>query len=160
MFLGAAVLLCLWPVAHAGALMFFGKKVTVYPFSGFEGQILYQGQPAAYAKVKRTYDWDGTLHEETVETDEQGKFSFDSVSVETRLGISQFVSAQDIYVDYKGKTTEIWTCGKIEEEEFGEFGGEPEEFICELTNDQKAMRLPRGAVGTNCVWKTKDKIWN
>jgi hypothetical protein len=138
--------------SHAGEFMFFTKKVTAYPFSGFEGQLLYHGEPAANAIVKRTYDWDGTLHEETIQADAEGRFHFNSVSVQYRESLSQFSSSQRVFVNYAGEEYLIWACGKIEEAEFGEFGGEPKNLTCEITAEMEAKRLPNGPVGTNCTW--------
>ena len=130
----------------------FAKKITVYPFSAFEGQLFYKGKPASHAKVTRTYDWDGTLNEETIEADAEGRFAFESVSVETKESLNQFVSSQEIYVLYDDQKFEIWGAGKIAEEEFGEFGGKPENLSCELTDEPRAVQLPRGYVGTSCFW--------
>lgn len=132
--------------------MFFGKKNIVYPFSGFEGHLTHKGQPAGGAIVKRTYDWDGEMHEETVMSDENGFFRFDSVAIETRESLTQFVSSQRIYVTFESVEYETWVCGKIAQEEYGEFGGKPINLTCELTDDLKALELPRGYVGTNCRW--------
>ena len=139
--------------------MIFTKKITVYPFSGFEGQLFYKGKPAAFAKVKRTYDWDDTLHEEEVTADEQGRFRFESVSVEIRESLAQFVSSQKINVEFNNLDIRIWSCGKIAEEEFGEFGGKPKNLTCELTDEWKSMQLPDGIVGSICSWSTHEKTY-
>ena len=133
--------------------MIFSKKMTVYPFSGFEGQLLHNGEPAAFATVTRTYDWDGTLHEETIKADEEGRFSFESVSVEMRQGIAQFSSSQKIFVQYKNEKYQVWVCGKIAKQEFGEFGGKPKAMVCEVTADREVIALPSGGVGTSCSWE-------
>ena len=134
--------------------MIFTKKITVYPFSGFEGQLFYNGKPAAFAKVKRTYDWDDTLHEEEVTADEQGRFRFESVSVEIRESLSQFVSSQEVFVSYEEQVFNIWSCGKIAKEEFGEFGGKPSLLSCDITQEQSAHKLPNGYVGSSCHWQS------
>ncbi len=152
--LGLLLLAILIPLAQAGAAMFFGKTITVYPFSGFEGQLFHKGQPAAHAKIRRTYNWDGDTHEEVIEADEQGRFKFDSISVETKESLVQFVSDQHVHVDFDGASFEIWDCGKLAKGEFAEFGGEPKNLRCEITDDSKSFQLPLGFASSNCTWDT------
>ncbi len=132
---------------------FFSKKITVYPFSAFSGQLLHHGEPAGLAKITRSWNWDGTKHEETVIADEDGAFSFASIEVETRESLAQFVSEQEILVEYNDTSYLIWTCGKLSTAEFGEFGGPPKNLTCEITEKIHGRKLPMGFTGTNCTWE-------
>ena len=73
--------------------------------------MFYKGEPAAFAEVHRTYDWNDTLHEEEVTADEQGRFRFESVSVEIRESLAQFVFSQKINVEFNNLNIRIWSCG-------------------------------------------------
>lgn len=138
--------------------MFFRKKTIVYPFSGFDGVIVYQGTPLKHTTVKRTYDWNGTIHEDITQTDENGRFHFSSVAIEARESLSQFVSSQSIFIYHEDNEIQIWSCGKILEDEFGEFGGKPENFTCDLGGEWQAVRLPYGIAGSLCNWTTSPPI--
>ncbi|WNO08050.1 DUF6795 domain-containing protein [Teredinibacter sp. KSP-S5-2] len=134
--------------------MLFPKKVCL--FSGFTGQITFEGKPLSNVRVKRNYSFENKRTEEETTTDDQGYFTFESAWAKTRAPfIAQFVAEQNIYVYFQGEEYHIWTAGKMAEEEFGEFGGEPESFACELTEEQYAPELEIGLVYTNCRWQTK-----
>ena len=151
----AAVLLagCVFSIMVFGSVMgLFGKKITVYPFSGFSGHLLYKGSPAAGAKVTRSWDWDGTKHEETVVASDIGEFSFDAIKVETRESLYEFVSSQRVVVEHKGENYTIWVCSKRLTELYGEFGAEPKHLNCEITNELHDIDLERGLAVSNCTW--------
>ncbi len=134
------------------AMGLFGKKITVYPFSGFSGQLLHEGEPAAYAKVTREWDWDGTKHEEVTSADKDGYFSFEPVRVETRESLSEFVSSQRVTVNFKMEDYSIWVCSKRDKGIYGEFGSEPVNLKCELTQELFDVDLIKGLAVSNCTW--------
>lgn len=134
--------------------MLFPKKICL--FSGFTGQITFEGKPLLNVRVKRSYTFENNRTEEETATDEQGYFTFESAWSKTRAPfIAQFVVEQNIYVYFRDEEYHIWTAGKMAEEEFGEFGGKPESFICELIDEHYAPELEIGLVYTNCRWQTK-----
>lgn len=133
--------------------MLFSKKTIVYPFSGFEGQILFQGKPASHATVKRNYNWDGTDHEMIIKADSQGRFSFGPVAIESKISLQQFVSHQSISVTFMGKNFDIWIATKLAPEEFSEFGSRIKNLTCELTEKRRAIQQVSGFVGTSCHWE-------
>jgi hypothetical protein len=152
------IILFLIPIVRGGEFMglFKKDKEIVYPFSGFEGQLLFKGEPAAGAKIIRSYELQGADKvEETINSDSNGLFKFESIAVEHKkptLAPLNFLSHQDIFVEYKNQTYNIWTGGKTDKAEFSEFKGKPKDLTCELTDDTHTVDLGIGFIGTNCHW--------
>ena len=70
--------------------------------------------------------------------------------VKTTKGVLKlFVGYQDIYVHYCGEKYHIWVMSKRDKGAFGELGGEPGNFRCELTAELERVEVDRGAV---CRW--------
>ena len=135
--------------------LFNNKKEIVYPFSGFDGQLLYKGEPAAGAQLTRSYDMFGEKFEETITADEEGRFAFSSIAKEFRAPMMRpvnFLVSQEINVHYKGVRYDIWSGSKFQKGEFEEFGGEPKDFICELIEDMRTIEFGLSFFGTNCKW--------
>ncbi|MGH1485611.1 MAG: DUF6795 domain-containing protein [Cellvibrionaceae bacterium] len=149
---------CLMPLyAIGGEFMGMLKKELAYPFSGFSGQLLFNGEPAANAKITRVYELESKkeLQKDEVVADQQGRFSFDAITVQYRtpvLGAFEFLSHQDVIVEYKGEEYQIWGGGKFNKDEYAEFGGKPNNFRCELTEDIRRVEIEKGVYGTNCHW--------
>lgn len=136
--------------------LFSNKLEVVYPASGFEGQLLYKGQPASGAVIERVYDQmeQGEVKEKTV-ADEQGRFKFLSVALDYKepwLSPVSYQSHQTITVTYKELEIEIWRGSKSGKGEFSEFSGKPKNFTCELTEQKRSLRVDFGFFGTNCHW--------
>jgi len=147
------------PAAKGGEFMgLFSKKEKeiVYPFSGFEGQLLYKGEPAAGAKITRKYNqMDKDKFEETITADAEGRFKFESIAVEYNppaLRALDYMSHQSIFVKYNNEEFQIWGGGKGDREEFAEFNGQPKNLICEITGDIRRVDAKKGFVGTACYW--------
>ena len=139
-----------------GMSLFKGERVCIA--SGFEGRLTFEGKPASGARVVRKFNWKDEKGE-TEETiaDEDGRFSFPTHwDVLRRLLPVQFVAYQDIFAYYNEQEFRIWRIGKLDKEEFSEFGGKPDNFRCELTDKLRRVDLKRGFVGTNCYWETAE----
>lgn len=152
----ASILCLIWILYQLYEMGFIRMKEPVYPFSGFSGQLEYQGKPAAYAKVTRSYQLFGEdeVHEETIQANDEGRFSFESIVVNYKtplLSPLEFLSYQKVFVDYDSKAIQIWGTGKRTKEEFSEFGGQPMKLNCELTDELRRVDIhTRGVVGTIC----------
>ena len=138
--------------------LFTNNKETVYPFSGFDGQLLYRGNPAANAKITRSYEQlGGDTHEETIYADSEGRFSFESITSEFKkpvLAPVEYMSHQSIFVEYLGENIQIWGGGKADKSEFAEFGGSsPKQLTCEITGEAKLFELAKGGIVSRCTWK-------
>lgn len=133
------------------------KKEIVYPFSGFEGQLLYKGEPAANAKITRIYNQmeQGEI-QETATTDNEGKFNFESIALEFKkplISAVSYISHQKIFVTFNQETYQIWGGGKSSKLEFSEFGNKrPEQLTCELTDEPYVVDLEKDGIVTNCKW--------
>jgi len=132
--------------------LFKGKEVCI--FSSMEGIITYQGKPASGAKIVRKVKWkDQKGESDFTIAGENGEFKFVSMNrILRRIFPVQFVASQEIYVYYKGQEFHIWTMGKLESQEYGELGGVPKNFRCELTGELLAVEVERGLLGTSCTW--------
>ncbi|MGH1485612.1 MAG: DUF6795 domain-containing protein [Cellvibrionaceae bacterium] len=150
--------LCLLPpYAMGGEFMGALKSEPAYPFSGFSGQLFFKGEPAAQAKVTRIYELESKKgpQQDIVVTDEKGEFSFESVLLRYRnpvLGAFEFLSHQDVIVEYNGEEYQIWGGSKFNKDEYAEFGGKPNNFRCELIEDIRRVEIGKGVYGTNCHW--------
>ena len=132
------------------------KKLKFCVASGFEGRLTLNGQPASGARVVRKFNWkdEKGVTEETI-ADQDGWFSLPVHWDVFRyvLPVAQFVSFQSIFVHYQGRKYHVWEIGKLEESEYGEFGGKPENFRCELTDELRGVDLEYGFVTTSCYWE-------
>jgi len=129
-----------------------GEKVCL--FSGFTGQLLLNGEPANDAEITRKYEWKNKETRDLITADAQGKFAFESVWESSRGFVVQFVSHQELFVNYQGKGYQIWTGGKLLEEENAEFGGSnPVNLTCELSEEMRRVDMELGFIGTSCRWE-------
>lgn len=132
-----------------------GNKVCL--FSGFTGTITKANQPIKGAKVIRSYEWNNKKMTEVAVTDENGQFSFESVWATSRkVFVVQFVSHQQIFVEYDGEREQIWGGGKGLEEEFTEFGGKPINFTCNLGDEIRGVSYKIGFMTTNAHWNVDE----
>ena len=122
--------------------------------SPFEGRITFKGEPAAGAKVVRKLKWkDEEGDTDSVMTDGDGNFSLPIVTDKVTISkITQFVMSQVISVYYNGEETVIWNMGKGSKEKYGELGGKPVNFRCELTDADTPSRLDDALLVTKCKW--------
>lgn len=122
--------------------------------SPMEGVITYKNELVVGAKIQRRTKWKDDIGEiDTSITNENGVFSFpikeDVVKVSK---ITQFVISQEIFVNYKDNEYVIWSIGKRSKEEYGELGGKPVNFVCELTAEDMPHRLDNALLVTKCKW--------
>lgn len=135
------------------AMAFFSKKEVVLS-SPMEGVLTYEGEPVEGAELMREIRWQSeTGQTDSTTTDQNGYFHFDMILDSWRqLLPAEFVVYQDVYVHYNDETFHIWTTSKRVEEKWGELGGKPINFRCELTDELKRVETPRGLLGTSCKW--------
>ena len=148
---------CLPLPATGGEFMGILKKEPAYPFSGFSCQLFFKGEPAAHAKVIRSYELasKNEKHEEFAVADAQGRFSFDSIVVQYRtpvLGPVEFLSRQRVFVEYQGEEYPIWVGAKFDKGEYAEFGEKFRKLRCELTEDIRRIDVKKSYYGTSCHW--------
>ncbi len=138
-------------------MAFFSKKEVVAA-SPMEGVLTYRGEPASGAAVTRHVRWkDEQGVTDTVYADQTGYFSLPAVTDSWRpLLPSEFVAHQKVQVTYQGTEYLIWTMGKMDESLYGELGGKPKEFICELSGDLERVEVDHGLLGTVCSWSSID----
>ncbi len=134
------------------------KAESAYAFSGFSGQLLFNGEPASNAKIIRKYRLQSSSdeQEDSVTTNNEGHFSFDSIAIKHRTPLfssHDFLSHQDVIVEYQGENYDIWLGGKTEPGEYTEFGGKPKNLRCELTEQSRRVKHElAGVIATNCKW--------
>lgn len=135
-------------------MSFFGKNQRVIIASPLSGVITYEGNPVANTKVERWLQWkDKDGETQTSYTNAKGEFSFPEVSDEVKISpLSAFVITQDIHVYRDGEKKTVWSIGKDNYDLYGEFGGEPVDFACELTDEDDAVRTDGTLIWTSCKW--------
>lgn len=130
------------------------NEESVVLFSGVSGILTFKGEPAVGASLERRAKWDGgDGFVETVEVDSLGKFSFDKIEDSLSLNpLNQLVISQKIFAFYQGEKYKLWVMGKMSKDENAEFGGEPIDFRCELTQPIVRIESLNGLLGTSCKW--------
>ncbi len=142
------------------SMSFFSKtEEEVFLFSEMEGHITFNGKPVKNVKVERRVNWKDDIGEKDfVITNHEGHFLLPEIKQTLKIsGFSQFVVGQEIKVVHKEKEYFIWSMGKRTKNKYGELEGVPINFRCELTDEDKPMRLESGLLVTKCTW---DKIEN
>lgn len=134
-------------------MSFFSKEKVVLS-SPMEGTITFNGEPAVGAKLVRTIKWQSDFGDkDTVLADEGGAFEFPVVEDSWRPILpTEFVVYQDIHVYYAEQEFHIWIMSKRREELWGELGGKPTNFRCELTDELVRVEVEEGLLGTSCKW--------
>lgn len=155
------IILLLTLSAETASMSFFTKpEEEVVLGSPIKGLITYKSEPAVNAKLERTIKWQDDVGETySVTTDESGRFDLPIKKAKVKLStISMFVMSQEIYVHYNNEKYLIWTIGKSSKVLYGELGGEPTNFRCELTDEVVAVEVKDGLLGTSCVWDSIEAI--
>lgn len=133
------------------------KKQDVVLFSRIEGQLLFERKPASAAKIIRRYIYDSKMPIEDYRiADENGFFEFPPIIRKdaTVNSLVQFVSHQEMVVEYEGKTYTIWGHGKMHVGENSEYDGRFRRVKCNINEDLNRVRLDnRDLVLTNCSFE-------
>lgn len=133
----------------------FSTTKEVVLASSIEGVLTYRGKPAAGVKLVRKLRWyDGDESaEDFVVTNPKGHFTLPIVKKVLKVsGYVQFVTIQEITAIYIGEEIDLWTMGNHSKVEFGELGGKPVNFRCELTDEEQRYNPNYSAVMTRCKW--------
>lgn len=140
--------------------MFRKVEEEVVICSPMEGQITMNGKPLANAKIERFLKWKDEIGEKDYFfTDEEGFFKLPMrKDIVTLSIISTFVMSHEIRVFSNNEEYLIWTMGKGSTVKFGELGGRPVNFKCELTDDLVRVEVEDGLLGTSCKWDSIEKI--
>ncbi len=126
---------------------FFLEKKCL--FSGVSGRLVDKGSPISNVELHRKVEYREKLYEDSVITDEDGYFSFDSMWARPLVDdIDQFVVHQYITAMVDEKEILVWRGGKLEPQEFSEVGYKVEDAICDVNNEAKAMK---SSVKTNGI---------
>ena len=130
----------------------FGTEVVL--FSPMEGVITYEGKPASNAKITRRIIWKGDEGEsDTFYTSDNGEFSLPIKKDKVRIPLlGEFVLTQELSVFYEGQEFFIWFRQKQDLDEYGELGGIPLNFRCELTEKRIGQEDYIGLFSTSCKW--------
>lgn len=134
--------------------MFSKAEEEVVIFSPMQGIITMNGEPVPNARIERWLKWkDEEGEKDYFSTDEQGRFSIPiKKDVVTLSTISQFVMAQEVRVFVDGVEYPIWAKAKRDKGLYGELGGEPEGFKCELLDEFVRVNAEEGILMTLCKW--------
>lgn len=119
----------------------------------------YEGKPAANAKITRLIIWKGDEGEtDTFYTDENGEFRLPVKKTKVRIPVfAEFVLTQELSVFYEGEEFFIWFRQKQDLNEYGELGGKPQNFRCELTDKRVGQEGFYGLFSTSCKWGLIEK---
>jgi hypothetical protein len=144
----------------AMTLIFGGEKIEAVLFSPLEGQVTFNGKPAAGAKLKLWLAWkDQAGGTEVFYADQNGYFSIPKKVVQYRQNpLAQISIGQTVTAEYQGRDYLIWKGGKSSTHLYGELGGKPIQVTCELTEDEMQPFLEHALVETICQWKSLEKI--
>jgi hypothetical protein len=141
----------------AAMSLLFGTEVVL--FSPMEGKLTFEGKPAAHAKITRTIIWKGGEGEtDTFYATENGEFTLPIKKTRTRIPLlAEFVLTQELNVFYEGKEFFVWFKAKQDLSEYGELGGKPHNFRCELTDNRVGLEDFNGLFSTSCKWDSIEK---
>jgi len=137
-------------------MAFFGKNQEVTLASPLTGKVTYEKSNLSGVKVERLIEWsDSESYRQEAVTDSEGVFSFPSMKREVEINpLNTMVRTQDINVYYEGEKKTVFSTATHQHSLYSEFGGEkPEDFICELTNEDAPIRKDGALILTSCQWK-------
>ena len=139
--------------------MFSKAEEEVVIFSPMQGQITLNGKPVSNARIERYLKWkDEEGERDYFETDGDGFFQLSiRKDIVTLSAFSTFVMSQEIRVYVDDNEYLIWTMGKGSTVKFGELGGRPVNFRCELNDKPVRVEVTDGLLGTSCKWDSIDK---
>lgn len=137
------------------SLFFGGEKSEIVTFSPLEGRLLYRGDPVPDADIKLWIKWKDSKGESFhYKTDDGGYFSIPKKTDQYKDSpLAQLVISQEITVKHDGEEYLVWTLSKTDGGLNVEFGGEPKNLICELTEDLNTIRTDDVLMGTRCNWE-------
>ncbi|MDZ7924874.1 MAG: DUF6795 domain-containing protein [Marinagarivorans sp.] len=91
-------------------------------------------------------------------TSEDGTFKLPIKRAKVRLPmLIEFVLTQEMSVFYKGQEFLIWGIRKNDLDEYGELGGRPKNFRCELTDEAVYIEDFSSLFATSCKWDSIEK---
>lgn len=125
--------------------------------SSMEGKLTFEGKPAAGAKIVRWSAWkDEEGESEIFFADEHGYFQLPEKRDVMKKGafhfLNQFVAQQLVTVTYQAADYEIWYSSKVRPHENVEYGGEPTNFRCELTDEPESSQADGILMTVSCKW--------
>lgn len=123
-------------------------------FSEVRGVLLFKGQPAAGATIKRQVEY-RTRDSDQTTADAAGVFSLPALYQRSAAKFlpAEFVAAQSLVVEYQGQEFRIWSNTKRRSEENAELGGRALDLRCELTDELQLHREFGSILRTNCRWE-------
>ncbi len=132
-----------------------GERTEIVVFSPMAGRLLFEGRPVSGAELKLWVKWKDkkgeTYH---YKADDSGFFSIPQINDTYRDSpLAQLVITQEITVEYRGESYLIWTLSKGNGELNAEYGGEPKNLVCELTEELRAIRTDDALLGARCTWE-------
>lgn len=123
-------------------------------FSEVAGVLLFDGQPAAGAVIRRQVEYQRREADQTT-ADATGHFSLPALYQRSALRLlpAEFVAAQALVVEYQGEEYRIWSNTKRSPEENAELGGLALNLRCELTAELQLHRQFGSILRTSCRWQ-------
>src|SRR5690606_25316302 len=142
-----------------GVAMSLFSRTDVVLFSPMEGKMTFEGKPAVNAKIVRTVIWKGDDGETDIfYTAEDGTFKLPIKRAKVRIPLlAEFVLTQEVSVFYKDQEFTVWVRSKEDLDIYGELGGKPKNFRCELTDERVRLEEFWGLFGTSCKWDSIEK---
>lgn len=122
-------------------------------FSGISGLITLEGKPVKNARIVRKADRGGEKSDETT-TDEQGHFAFPPIYERTiaKFLPQEFAASQEMTVFYNDQEYSIWRGVKRNPEENTESRGKPLVVECELSGEEKIIKVNNSPIISLCTW--------
>ncbi|WP_221801548.1 DUF6795 domain-containing protein [Oceanobacter mangrovi] len=122
-------------------------------FTGFDARLVEGDKPLANRKLIRTWEIKGREYQDETITDENGNFHFDTIWYNYRVLLEvAFVSYQRIYLDDMSEENQLWGGGKMKKAEFTEFGGKPENVICDILREPENPDFSNDSIWNKCRW--------
>jgi hypothetical protein len=140
---------------EGSSMSLLAKPQDVVLASPLEGLLTYEGKPASGVKIVRKLRWyDGEEStEDFVVTDTNGHFTLPVIRKTVKIsGLVHFVAVQQIYAVFNGEDIDLWTMGYSGKTEYGELGGKPVNFRCELTDEEQRVSPNNKSIYTRCRW--------
>jgi|SRR5690554_331806 len=151
----------------------FGEKKEYIISPPFEGYLYDGDKPLSNTTIIRSTSYNkigDKWEDEEFQTDEKGFFKIPEKIVKMRLSfLSQFVAHTELYIDKKEINRLFWYSNTTNSENINKFdqyiGSSPNNFVCDLTNDEVYSNGLMRSFKTRCRWENMpsndpDSIWN
>lgn len=128
--------------------------LKVYLFSEVNGFVLMDGKPVVGAEITRTAQSGQKIYSDKFYTDENGKFHFDSLSINSvsKIFPAETVITQKISINHNGNQYLAWKTVKRTPDKVDELQIKLNNLKCELRNSENQIETERGVIIGICEW--------